>query len=153
MKRTSEAEIQYFSEIDPLVRSLGCRIVEFSVSKHRGSVQARLVIAGDRGVGVEQCSKAHKLAQPRLEMLLGAQDLSFEVASPGISRIIKDAREFALFEGKGAKLLLEGSSEWVAGTIGAADEEALDFRSGGKTMRIPYGLVAKAKLDYAQEEG
>jgi ribosome maturation factor RimP len=152
MKFTKDTDIPHFAEIDPLMKSLGFKTVELSVSKHKGSVQGRLVIASDAGVGVQECSKAHRLAQPRLELLLGVQDLQFEVASPGIGRTLKDAREFSLFEGSGVKLILDGTSDWISGMIESADGESLAFKAGELTRRIPYGLIAKAKLEYARED-
>jgi len=137
--------------IEALVHGLGLSLVEFSAARHHGSVQVRATVYRAGGVGVADCSKAHRAMLPRLELAFPDQEIFVEVASPGIDRTIKDASEFPFYVGRGVRCYRTDISDWVAGVLEEADESRLRLRSGGTVWEIPYGIVAKAKLDYSQE--
>ena len=90
---------------------------------------------------------------PRLEALLNAQDVSMEVTSPGLTRNIKNAAEFALFVGKNVRVWDTDAADWTSGVIESAGTESLELKvSGtGETKTFAYEHIAKAKL--ADTEG
>ena len=54
--------------IEAVIEGLGFRLVELTVSRHRGSVQVRAVIYNGSSIGTDDCSKVHRAVTPRLEM-------------------------------------------------------------------------------------
>lgn len=139
------------SAIETVARGLDLRVVEASVSRHKGSTQIRVSVYGADGVDIDSCTALHRALLPRLEVLLPGQDLYLEVSSPGVDRNLKDAREFFVFLGRGVRCYRIDRSDWSGGVIVSADEEAVVLRRRGEEERIPYEAIAKAKLDYAQE--
>ncbi|MBL8967554.1 MAG: hypothetical protein JNG85_11110 [Spirochaetaceae bacterium] len=139
------------ADIEPLLQAVGLSLVEFVLSRHRGSVQVRAVIHAPEGTGVAECSKAHRIIYPRLQVLLAMEDPYLEVTSPGIERTIKSPREYGIFAGKGVKILLVNETEWIKGRIVALKGPLLDLSTKEGPMTIEIDAVAKARLDSTQE--
>lgn len=140
-----------FDSLETVVKGLGLSILDFSVSRHRDTVQVRLTVYKKGAVGVADCSKAHKAIVPRLELAFPGLDIGVEVASPGIDRNIKDASEFPIFLGRGVRCYRSDISDWTAGIISEADEKSLVLRGKDTSFQLPYEIITKAKLDYSQE--
>lgn len=130
------------------------KLVEFSVSRHRGSIMARATIYAPGGTGTEDCAKAHRIIYPRLQALYGP-DVGLEVMSPGIDRVLKSAAECKFFEGKWLRVLLKSgentSGVWITGRIEHATDEGvvLATDTGERTLR--FDEIVKARLDSTRE--
>jgi len=135
------------------VEGLGFRLVESSVRRHRGSTQVRVVIhSPDALVGIDECSRVHRLLQARLEVTLGDQDLSLEVSSPGIDRSLKSEEEYDVFKGKGVKAYSRSQGSWIGGILLGSEGRSVLIRSrDGARVDIPFDDIAKIRLDHAEE--
>lgn len=140
-----------FAELEPLVKGVGMELLELSARKGRGSYDVRAVVYAPSGTGIAECSKAHRLIYPKLQLLLGTEDVGLEVASPGIDRILKSPREYAVFAGKGLKVMLHGEGEWLSGRLLGPEGEGFVLDSAGERRVIEFARVAKARLDPTQE--
>jgi ribosome maturation factor RimP len=141
--------MQQYAECSPLVTALGCVLVELRVLPRKGGFNVRAVIQMTDAVGVigiNECAKVHRTLQQRLEAILGCQDISMEVTSPGTERQIKNAAEFALFTGRPVRVWDRTFSDWVSGIIAGASEDALLLEEKLATRSVPYVDIAKAKL-------
>ena len=153
MQWTPKRDEPIYASIETVVGGLGMSLVESTISRHRGSVQAKIVVYKKEGVGVADCSRVHRAVEPRLELAYPEQEIFIEVASPGIDRLIKDASEFGVFSGRGVACFRTDISDWTGGVVVDADEKRLVLRASSGLVEIPYGAIAKAKLDYSQEVG
>lgn len=161
MEYTPLESQHYYSECKGLVEGLGYILVELKIGRTHSAVQIRAVISrpqtaqngAAQGIGINDCAKVHRLLMPRLEALLNAQDISMEVTSPGLTRNIKNAAEFALFVGKNVRVWDTDAADWTSGVIESAGTESLELKvSGtGETKMFAYEHIAKAKL--ADTEG
>jgi ribosome maturation factor RimP len=138
-------------EMEQLLAGAGLSLVEFSLTRRGNSVSARAVVYSRAGTGTDECSKAHRLIYPRLQVLFGVEDPQLEVSSPGIDRNIRSWREYAVFAGKGLKILLENESEWIRGKIVSATEKELVLSTDEGTEVFDLAAVTKARLDSTQE--
>ncbi len=130
----------------PLVSGLGYGLAELRVIKSGGQFHVRAVITGSDIIGIDDCSRVHRLLLPRLEAVLHSQDIYMEVTSPGTERVIKNAAEFALFDGKYVKVWHTEVRDWIKGRICSSDSAGLTLETDGAERYIPYGQIAKAKL-------
>ncbi len=137
--------------LEPMVEGTGVRLVELTVGRSRGSVQARLVVYRPEGTGIDECSKVHRLVMPKLAELLGTDDFHFEVMSPGLDRHIKDAREYGIFAGRGVKVLEKDTDLWIGGKITGTDPGGVTIATASGDRRLAFDAIAKARLDYSQE--
>jgi ribosome maturation factor RimP len=137
--------------LETMLRGLGLQLVEFTVSRRKKSVQVRAVVYHGGSLGVDECARAHHAILPRLELAFPGKDLYVEVSSPGIDRLIRDGAEAAHYRGRGVRCYRTDISDWSAGILEAADEKGIIIKGTEGTMRLDYDIIAKAKLDPAQE--
>jgi len=122
-------DIPHYSECAPLVEGLGYHLIELKI------------------VSVNDCSRVHHALLPRLEALLGTDNTSMELTSPGIDRNVKNAAEFSLFVGRAVRVWSKKISDWIGGKIVSADETVLTMETEkGEIVTVPYGEMAKAKF-------
>jgi ribosome maturation factor RimP len=133
--------------LEPLARGLGLSLVDLTVSRHKGSVQIRAVVYRKGDVSLEDCSSFHRAALPRLELAFPGQELYVEVSSPGIDRLIKDGSELRFYIGHGIRCYRTDTSAWFSGVLAGSDEAGIELESGEGRVRLPYGIIAKARLE------
>jgi len=139
-----ETEEQISSIISPLLDSMGFSIVEFSLGRHRGDIKLNLVLYKNGGISLDDLTAAQKILRPRLELEYDRENLSIEISSPGLSRLIKSPREYGIFTGRRFRLLIE--EEWIEGTLKEAGDENIVFETENETAVIPINGIRKAKL-------
>jgi|WetSurMetagenome_2_1015567.scaffolds.fasta_scaffold588656_2 ribosome maturation factor RimP len=140
-----------FAKLEPLLSKAGLILVDLAVSRRRGSAQVRMTVYSPEGTGTNECAKAHRIAYPEAQAVLGDPDPSLEVASPGIDRVLRSAREWAIFRGKGVSVLLRGGEERIRGRIEAVDGQSVRLACAEGPRVIGLEAVAKARLDSSQE--
>ena len=132
--------------LEPVLDGLGFKLIEIVVSRHRGSVQIRVVIYNGASIGTDDCSKVHRAITPRLELSFADQEIYLEVSSPGIERTIKDGAEIAHYRGKMIRCYRTDISDWTEGILEIADEEGIVIKTEEKDIRLEFEIIAKAKL-------
>ena len=128
----------------PLLDGLGLSLVEISIGRHKGDVKINLVLYKEEGVGLDDLTKAQKVLRPRLELEFDREDLSMEISSPGMSRVIKNPREYRIFIGRRIRILLD--EEWIDGTLKGSDDENISIEIENEELDIPVKRIRKAKL-------
>lgn len=154
----SMGEAPLYQSLEPVIKGMGMSLIELSLFRQKergrnpGSVQVRAIVYNGGVTGVDDCARAHRGILPRLELAFPGKEIYLEVSSPGISRIIKDGREFAHYLGRGVSCYRSDVSGWTAGILTAADENGVTLRADGGEIAIPYEMIAKARLDDAPEQ-
>ncbi|MDR1362981.1 MAG: ribosome assembly cofactor RimP [Spirochaetaceae bacterium] len=146
MQYTPRAADQLFDSIEAVVEGLKMRLVELSVSQHKGSVLARAIIYKDETVGINDCASVHRAILPRLELAFPKQDIYVEVSSPGIERKIKDGSEFIHYVGKPVTCYRTDISDWTSGILMNAGDTHIVIKGKNGMINLPYSVIAKAKL-------
>jgi ribosome maturation factor RimP len=126
-------------------------VVELTQSRHKNSVQIRVVVYKPGVIGVDDCSRVHHALLPRLELAFPGLDVYTEVSSPGIDRIVKDGAELVHYIGRGVKCYRTDISDWTGGILQSADEKGLTLKSKDGLIDISYEVIAKAKLNYSED--
>lgn len=137
---------------EPVVRSEGLMLVELIWRREgEGRVLRLYVDRPEGGVTLDDCA----LVSRQVSHLLDVEDLvpakyRLEVSSPGLTRQLKNPREYDIFAGRPARLVIkdpEGRTETVKGLLkGLAGEEVL-IETKGRVRSVPLSQVAKAKLE------
>jgi ribosome maturation factor RimP len=139
------------AEIEPVLNAMGFSLVELSVARMKGATRVNVVIYRPSGVGIDECAEVSRLIYPRLETMEELPEVGLEVSSPGIERTIKSPAEYAIFRGRGIRILEGSNTEWIGGIIETAEDGVLGLKTGGESMRFPFSSIRKAKLDHSQE--
>ena len=137
--------------LQAVLDGLGLRLIELTVSRHRGSVHIKAVIYNGASIGTDDCAKAHRAVTPRLELAFPGQDIYLEVSSPGINRQIKDGAEFACYINRGVRCYRTDISDWTAGLLESAGEKGIVIKTKEGTKELDFEIIAKANLDPSQE--
>jgi ribosome maturation factor RimP len=137
--------------IQPLLAGMGFSLVEISVGRRKGTTFVSLVIYRKEGVGVEECAEVSGLVFPRLQTIEELGDVSLEVSSPGIERSIRGPAEYAIFIGRGVRILAGEETEWFSGIIEGIEGETLQLRKGKERFRFSLAGIRKARLDHTVE--
>jgi ribosome maturation factor RimP len=139
------------AELEPLLSEAGLILVDLNASRHGGSMQVRMTIYSPRGTGTDECAKAHRIAYPRIAEFLADPATILEVASPGIDRLLRTPREWSIFRGKEARVLLGGEEEWFRGRIESVDGGTVTLACPSGLRAIELEAITKARLDSSQE--
>ena len=137
---------------EPVVRSEGLVLVELIWRREgRGRVLRLYIDRPEGGVALEDCA----LVSRQISHLLDVEDFipakySLEVSSPGLTRQLKSPRDYDIFAGRSARMVIrdpDGRTETVKGVLkGLAGEEVL-IETKGRVRSVPLSQVAKAKLE------
>ncbi len=132
--------------IEPIVKGMGFDIVELRVNRSKRLLDIELIVFGREGVSIEDCAEISRNIYPRLELLPECEGFVLKVSSPGTERLFKSNEEYAIFKGRGVKLLFPGESEWAKGIIGDVREQGFSFITGEESRFVEFQAVKKARL-------
>ena len=144
------------SELEAKVRGLEMELVELDVfrggvRKGVSSVQVRAIVYRPGALGTGDCARAYRAMRPSLESAFPGRELSVEVSTPGINRRVRDGAELALYKGRGVRCWRTDVSDWSSGLLEEADGQGIILKGKEGTIRLDYGIIAKARLDPSQE--
>ncbi|MBO4532469.1 MAG: ribosome maturation factor [Treponema sp.] len=146
------SKIKYYSECAPLVEGLGYRLVDLKIVPAKTITKISAIITGTdpaQNIGVNDCAKVHRVLLARLEALLGTEETTMELTSPGIEHNIKNAAEFGVFTGREVRVWDKTVNDWVGGTILSADDKTVTLKvQEGSEQTISFENIAKAKFVY-----
>ncbi len=137
--------------VEPVITGLGYTLVDIQSKFVRDRLRVIIVIYRESGITVDDCAAVHQAVQPRIEVLQDNRDVYLEVSSPGLDRKFRTNREFAVFTGRGARLLRADNDQWVAGIIVEAGEDAVTLENETGRETVAMELIRKARLDESQE--
>lgn len=153
------ASQKYYADCKDLVEGLGYSLVELRVIPNNSQFQVRAVIthkvlptSSDVSIGINDCTKVHRLLLPLFEGLLNSTDVFMEVTSPGMERGIKNAAEFVLFLGRNIKVWDTTTADWVSGVLTESNIDSLKLKvlQSGEEKSLAYENITKAKLLYME---
>jgi ribosome maturation factor RimP len=142
----NDPEDPVFQDLDHFFQAQGCTLVDLGLRTNKGTTSVHVVLHSPQGLGIDDLSKVHRLLVPRLEELLKTDELALELGSPGLERVLKYKRELGLYQGKKAKLYLQGASDWEEGVLAGFENETLTFQTPSGSRPVTVGQIQKAKL-------
>ena len=151
MDYTPYSKIKQYSDCAPLVEGLGYKLVDLKIVPAKTVTKISAIITGtdpEQNIGVNDCAKVHRVLLTRLEALLGTEETTMELTSPGIEHNIKNAAEFSVFTGREVRVWDKTVNDWVSGVIKSADDKKVVLESEGTKKEIAYENIAKAKFTY-----
>lgn len=150
MDYISYKDIKYYKECATLVEGLGYKLVDLKIIPAKTITKISAIITStdpEVSLGVNDCAKVHRALLPRLEALLGTEDTTMELTSPGIEHNIKNAAEFAIFVGRNVRVWDKTVTDWVSGKIVSADEKSVKLeKEEGERFTVLFENIAKAKF-------
>lgn len=144
------SQVKYYKECASIVEDLGYRLVDLKIVPGQNVTKISAIVTTiepNQNMGVNDCAKVHRVLLPRLEELLGTEETSMELTSPGIEHNIKNAREFFVFINKNVRVWDKTVSDWIGGKIISTNETSLTLeKEGSEQITILFENIAKAKF-------
>ena len=147
MEYAQKETVPHFTDYEQLVTGLGYKLVDLQIVHQKSMWLVKAVIYSRNGIGINDCSKVHRVLLSRAEVLLNSQDIQMEVSSPGLNRVIKNAAEFQAFIGENIKVLEVSCSDWLEGELLSADTTSIRLKTLSEQRNIRYADIKKAKLN------
>lgn len=150
MEYTAYDSIKYYKECAVLVEGLGYKLVDLKIIPAKTITKISAIVTTvnpDENMGVNDCAKVHRVLLPRLEELLGTEDTTMELTSPGIEHNIKNAAEFSVFKGRNVRVWDKEITDWIGGKIISADDKSVTMeKENGEQITELFENIAKAKF-------
>ena len=150
MEYTAYDSIKYYKECAVLVEGLGYKLVDLKIIPAKTITKISAIVTTvnpDENMGVNDCAKVHRVLLPRLEELLGTEDTTMELTSPGIEHNIKNAAESAVFKGRNVRVWDKEITDWIGGKIISADDKSVTMeKENGEQITELFENIAKAKF-------
>lgn len=136
-----------FLALDEFLSKEKSRLLEIAVRTKNGVTKVSLTVYSSEGLTLENLGRLHKLLLPKLEELLGTEDLYVEVGTPGLQRNLKYTFELDMFNGRPLQILCEGASEWTSGTLKSVGESSVELETEQGLVNIDKKEIRKARLN------
>jgi ribosome maturation factor RimP len=159
-KSGSKKEKAIIKQIESLVESLcdseGLELVHIEYQREAGGRVLRLYIDRPAGVSIDDCVNVSRQLNDLLDVNL--DDLgpyTLEVTSPGPERPLSKLKDYKRFKGRKAKIKTRQpihAQKNFTGTIIGTSAEQIKLSCNEKTVVIPFGQIAKARLVGADGE-
>ncbi len=150
MEYTSYDSIKYYKECAVLVEGMGYKLVDLKIIPAQSITKISAIVTTtnpDENMGVNDCAKVHRVLLPRLEALLGTDNTTMELTSPGIEHNIKNAAEFSVFVGRNVRVWDKEITDWIGGKIISADDKSVTMeKESGEQFTELFENIAKAKF-------
>lgn len=151
-QRTAEIVDRVRAIAEPILTDRGLALVEVEFQREARGWILRLYMDRPGGVTLDDCQRVSEELGDHLDV----EDVidhpyHLEVSSPGLDRPLTRDADFVGFAGKAARITtrdpLEGQRNFRGRLAGLADGAVLLDLADGRQVRIPRGLIAKARLE------
>jgi ribosome maturation factor RimP len=140
--------------------SHGLEIFDVDLRREGGRQVLRVVLdrpganaSADDSVSLNDCVRVSEdlSAMLDVEEVVPVDRYTLEVSSPGLDRPLRHAGDYERFAGRKAKIVLAAPvarQTAFSGRLRGMDGDDVMFESeGGKLVRLPLGLITRARLD------
>lgn len=140
----------------PILDSYDMELVDVEYRREYGGWVLRLYIDKKGGVTLDDCGMVSREIGAVIEVEeLIDHPYNLEVSSPGITRPLKKLSDYERFKGKYAKIKLyeaiNGMKNFVALIEDINNDKEIVFNKDGKAIKVAFGDIAKANLEFIQE--
>jgi ribosome maturation factor RimP len=141
---------------NPILLDEGMELVDVEYRREQTGWVLRLYIDKEGGVTVDDCSRISREVGRNLDV----EDLilapyAFEVSSPGLTRSLKNERDFVKYQNRLIKVKTFNpmdSRRQFRGRLLGLSADHIEIEIEGKVFRIPLSNVAKANLEIDPSE-
>ena len=141
---------------EPLCDSEGLELVHIEYQRESAGRILRLYIDRPGGISIDDCVNVSRQLNDLLDV--NFEDIgpyTLEVTSPGPERPLSKLQDYDRFKGRKAKIKTRQpihEQKNFTGIIIGTSAEQIKISSNAKTVVIPFGLIAKARLVDADGE-
>lgn len=137
---------------EPMLADRGMELVEVEFRREARGWILRLYVDRPGGVTLDDCQRVSEELGDHLDVEdVIEHPYGLEISSPGLDRPLTRDADFVNFVGKGARITtheaIEGQRNFRGRLAGLADGAVLLKLADGRQVRIPRGIITKARLE------
>jgi ribosome maturation factor RimP len=154
MASTQEIVAKVNELLEPLLVAQGLELVETQLLRpRRGRSTLRLFLDRPGGITLEEITRVSRVAGELLEVHdLIPESYNLEVSSPGLTRALKKPGDFRRYVGRLVRVTtrsLINGRQVHQGILTEAADDQISLEVGEDRYDIPFGEIARARLDFA----
>jgi ribosome maturation factor RimP len=151
-QRTAEIVERVRALAEPILTDRGLELVAVEFQRETRGWILRLYMDRPGGVTLDDCQRVSEELGDHLDVAdVIAYAYHLEVSSPGLDRPLTRDADFIGFAGKVARIVtrepIEGQRNFRGRLGGLVDQAVLLTLADGRQVRIPRGLITKARLE------
>jgi ribosome maturation factor RimP len=157
MARSTFADRQFRSLVEPAVTSMGCELWDVSLAGPPGRRLLRVYIDAPGGVDIERCTRVSRTLRPMLDASHDLADVDLEVSSPGAERRLRDIDDYRRFIGSRVNLRFRsggpadpaghGAETVVEGLLTqVGDSELVVLARDDRRVEVPVAALIEGRL-------
>jgi len=151
-QRAAEIVERIRSLAEPILTDRGLELVDVEFQREGRGWTLRLYMDRAGGVRLDDCQQVSEELGDHLAVAdIIPHAYTLEVSSPGLDRPLTREADFLRFAGKAARITtreaIQGQRNFHGRLAGLADGEVLLDVAEGRQVRIPRGLIARARLE------
>ena len=138
--------------IEPYLLAQGVELVDLELTQpRRGRATLRLFVDRPGGITLDEITRVSRVVGELLDVHdLISSSYTLEVSSPGLTRELKQPRDYERYTGRLVRLTTR--SPWQGkqvhrGILKGLENEEVSLEEDQTLVRIPLGEIAKARLD------
>lgn len=139
------------SILEPELLEIGYELVDLEMAREAGENYLRFYIYKDGGISIEDCEKASKYLDKRLDELDPVSHFYYlEVSSPDLSRPLKTNRDLERNIGEKIKLTFFkkiDNEKTKSGLLMSFDKDNIELKAKGEVLKFPRDLIANIVVD------
>ena len=147
-------EQSLWSVLEPVISAAGFQCVDLQLQRNRRAHRLAVIVyraAGVDAASLETLAREIQFLLPLIGEPPGSlDDVTLEVSSPGVERVLRSPREYAIFTGKAVRVLCGEATEWESAVIVSSAGESVTLRFDRGEEAVPMATIRRAQLTGAE---
>lgn len=144
-----------WSVLEPVISTEGFQCVDLHLQRNRRARRLGVIVYRADGVDAASLETLAREIQFQLPLVgAGADnwlaDATLEVSSPGVERVLRRPREYAIFTSKAVRILRAEATEWESAVIVSSADDKVTLRFGHGEESVPIATIRRAQLTGAE---
>lgn len=148
-------ERHLWSVLEPVINAAGFQCVDLQLQRNRRARRLAVIVYRADGMDAASLETLARDVQFRLPLVGAApgnalDDVTLEVSSPGVERVLRSPREYAIFADKAVRVLRGDATEWESAVIVSSADESVTLRFERGEETVPIATIRRAQLTGAE---
>ena len=148
-------EQHLWSVLEPVINAEGFQCVDLQLQRNRRARRLAVIVyraGGMDAASLETLAREVQFQLPLIGDVPGnaIDDVTLEVSSPGVERVLRLPREYAIFADKAVRVLRGDATEWEPAVIVSSAGESVTLRFDRGEETVPIATIRRAQLTGAE---
>ena len=145
-----------WSVLEPVINADGFQCVDLQLQRNRRARRLGVIVYRADGMdaaSLESLAREIHFQLPLIGDAPGGTDLAdvtLEVSSPGVNRVLRAPHEYAIFTNKAVRVLRAEATEWEAAVIVSSAGETVTLQFDRGEEAVPIATIRRAQLTGAE---